>query len=66
MAIYKGEVVSSSDQDFPFSAMISDEDGNVVGEFPVRTPADGEAKIVEVLAELKRQVDEGGSNAKGS
>jgi len=35
--------------------MISDEDGNVVGEFPVRTAADGEAKIVEALADLKKR-----------
>jgi hypothetical protein len=60
MAVYKGEVVSSSDPDFPFSAMISDQDDNVVGDFPVRTQADGEAKIVEVLADLKKRDEEEG------
>ena len=55
MARYMGEVVPSTDDDFPFIAMISDEDGNVVGEFPVRTAADGEAKIVEALADLKKR-----------
>ena len=45
MAKYFGEVVQGSDDDFPFIAMISDQDGNVVGEFPARTRADGEAKI---------------------
>jgi hypothetical protein len=63
MAIYIGEVVLGSEKDFPFIAMISDEDGNVVGEFPVRTRADGEAKIVEVLDELKRRADEDEANA---
>ena len=52
MARYMGEVVPSTDDDFPFIAMISDEEGNVVAEFPVRTAADGEAKIAEVLADL--------------
>jgi hypothetical protein len=33
MAEYFGEVVQGSDDDFPFIAMISDQDGNVVGEF---------------------------------
>ena len=63
MATYKGEVVPSADpdSDFPFTAMISDQDGNVVGEFPVRTQADGEAKIVEAIAELQRRED--GSDA---
>lgn len=54
MAIYKGEVVASTDEDFPYAAVISDDTGKVVGEFPVRTIADGEAKIVEVLADLKK------------
>ena len=44
MAIYKGEVVTTTDDDFPFAAIISNQDGNVVSEYPVRTRADGEAK----------------------
>ena len=58
MAIYKGEVVTTTDDDFPFAAIISDQDGNVVGEYPVRTRADGEAKIVEVLDGLKKLADD--------
>ena len=54
MPIYKGEVVASSDEDFPYAAVISDDTGKVVGEFPVRTIADGEAKIVEVIADLQK------------
>ena len=52
MATYKGEVVRTTDDDFPFAAIISDQDGNVVGEYPVRTRADGEAKVHEVLKKL--------------
>ncbi|HYN00090.1 MAG TPA: hypothetical protein VET25_10115 [Aestuariivirgaceae bacterium] len=58
-----GEVVPSTDDDFPFIAMISDEDGNVVGEFPVRTAADGEAKIVEALADLKKRDEQADPDA---
>ena len=58
MAIYKGEVVPTTDEDFPFAAIISDQDGNVVGEYPVRTRADVEAKIVEVLPGLKKLADD--------
>jgi hypothetical protein len=53
-------VVQGSDDDFPFIAMISDQDGNGVGEFPVRTRADGEAKI-EVLTDPKKKFPEGGN-----
>ena len=62
MAKYFGEVVHGSDDDFPFIAMISDQDGNVVGEFPVRTRADGEAKIEEVLTDLKKKFPEGAND----
>jgi CBS domain-containing protein len=48
-----------SDDDFPFLAMVSDQDGNVVAQFPVRTEADGHAKLEEAIAELKRQETEG-------
>jgi hypothetical protein len=65
MADYTGAVVPIidddsalgvvSDDDFPFLAIVSDQDGNVVAQFPVRTEADGEAKIAETVAELKRR-----------
>ena len=53
MAIYTGEVIANTNQDFPFIAVITDETGSVVGEFPVRTEADGEAKIMEALRGLE-------------
>jgi hypothetical protein len=65
MADYTGTVVPIidddsalgvvSDDDFPYLAIVSDQDGNVVAQFPVRTEADGEAKIVEAIAELERR-----------
>ena len=55
MAIYTGDVITSSNPDFPFIAVVTDDTGNVVGEFPVRTQADGEAKIMETLRELEAQ-----------
>ena len=63
MALYKGEVVASANDDFPFAAVISDENGKVVGEFPVRTEADGQAKIIEVLKDLQKAADVDGSDA---
>lgn len=63
MITYKGEVVPSPDPDFPFTAMITDDEGEVVGDFPVRTLADGEAKVAEVLTELRRLATEETSNA---
>lgn len=63
MATYKGDVIDSPQEDFPFMAIITDEDGNVVGEFPMRTRADGEAKVVEALKELREQGKEVGDNA---
>ena len=56
MAIYRGEVGASRDDDFPFPAVISDETGKVVGEFPVRTEADGQAKIIEVLRPTENHI----------
>ena len=63
MADYTGTVVPIidddsalgvvSDDDFPYLAIVSDQDGNVVAQFPVRTEADGEAKIAEAIVELK-------------
>ena len=62
--VYSGEVIASAtDTDFPFVAVISDETGQVVGEFRVRTQADGEAKIAEVLTDLKKIAAEGGPDA---
>ena len=68
MAVYTGAVIPIkdddtavgvvSDDDFPFLAIVSDQDGNVVAQFPVRTEADGAAKVDEAIAELtKRDVD---------
>ena len=52
MGTFKGEVIETDDDDFPFMAIVSDETGTVVGETPVRTQTDGEAKLVEMLQEL--------------
>jgi hypothetical protein len=70
MAEYTGTVVPVidddspigvvSDDDFPFLALISDHEGNVVAQFAVRTEADGEAKIAEAIADLKRRDEEAG------
>jgi hypothetical protein len=60
MATYKGDVIDSPQEDFPFMAIIYDETGTVVGEFPVRTRTDGEAKVVEALKELRDQAKDGG------
>jgi hypothetical protein len=69
MAVYTGAVIPItdddtaigvvSDDDFPFLAVVSDQDGNVVAQFPVRTEADGAAKVEEAIAELKQR-DAGG------
>jgi hypothetical protein len=53
MATYTGDVIASTDDDYPFLAIITDQTGHVVGEFQVRTWADGEAKIEAMLHELK-------------
>jgi len=63
MAIYTGEVIATTDEDFPFMAIITDDDGKVVGEFPVRTEADGEAKIMEMLRDLKDRATSGDADA---
>ena len=65
MAVYTGEIIpiidddsalgKVSDDDFPFLAVVSDQDGNVVAQFTVRTEADGQAKIEEALAKLNRR-----------
>jgi hypothetical protein len=53
MATYTSDVIASTDDDFPFLAIITDDEGAVVGEYPVRTKADGEAKIMEMLRDLQ-------------
>ena len=53
MTTYTGNVIDTTDDDFPFMAILTDEAGNVVGEFPTRTKADGEAKVMEMLRDLK-------------
>ncbi len=55
MATYTGDVIATEDDDFPFMAIITDEEGTVVGERPVRTEADGEAMVMELLRELHEQ-----------
>ncbi len=62
MTAYTGNVIETTDDDFPFMAIVTDEAGTVVGEFPTRTKADGEAKVMEMLRDLKdleRQPKEG-------
>ena len=53
MPKYSGEVRTNTDDDFPFIAIVVDEKGNLVGDIPVRTRADGEAAIVEAIKELE-------------
>ena len=53
MPTYTGEVRTNTDEDFPFIAIIVDENGTLVGDIPVRTWADGEAAIVDALKELE-------------
>ena len=71
MAVYTGAVIPIkdddtaigvvSDDDFPFLAIVSDQDGNVVAQFPARTEADGAAKVDEAIAELNKRDVEGQS-----
>ena len=63
MATYTGEVIASTNDDFPFIAVVTDETGTVVSEVPVRTRADGEAMIVEALHKLKDKAQKGGHSA---
>jgi hypothetical protein len=69
MAVYTGTVIPIkdddtaigvvSDDDFPFLAIVSDQEGTVVAQFPVRTEADGAAKVEEAIAELNKRDAEG-------
>ncbi len=63
MATYTGEVIETDDDDFPFMAIVSDETGTVVGETPVRTQTDGEAKLVEMLQSLAEIAKESDASA---
>jgi hypothetical protein len=68
MAVYSGAVIPITDDDtamgvvadddFPFLAIVSEQDGNVVAQFPVRT-ADGYAKVEEAIPDLKKRDVEG-------
>ena len=69
MAVYTGAVIPItdddtaigvvSDDDFPFLAIVSDQEGTVVAQFPVRTEADGHAKVEEAIADLNKRDVEG-------
>ena len=50
---YTSDVIATENDDFPFMAIITDETGTVVGECLVRTKADGEAKVMELLRDLQ-------------
>lgn len=63
MATYTGEVIETDDDDFPFMAIVSDETGTVVGETPVRTQTDGEARLVEMLQSLAEIAKESDASA---
>ena len=53
MTTYTSDVIPTEDDDFPFMAIVTDAAGTVVGEYPVRTQADGEAKVMEMLRDLQ-------------
>ncbi len=55
---YASNVIATDDDNFPFMAIVTDADGNVVADCLVRTQADGEAKVLELLGELKADADE--------
>lgn len=59
MATYSGDVIASTNEDFPFMAVVTDEKGTVVVELLARTEADGEAKVMEALRELKEREAKG-------
>jgi hypothetical protein len=53
MPTYTGTVIDSDEDGFPFLAIITDENGDVIGSYPVRTRTDGEAAVADALKELK-------------
>ena len=61
--VYTSEIIASPNEDFPFMAVITDGAGNVVGEYPVRTEADGQAKIAEMLRDLEERDRQAASGA---
>ncbi len=63
MGVYKGDVIDSPNEDFPFIAIVTDASGTVVSEVPVRTRADGEAMIAEAIQELEDHDRKGGDTA---
>jgi len=52
MASYTGTVIDSDEDGFPFLAIITNENGDLIGSYPVRTRTDGEAAVAEALKEL--------------
>ena len=46
-------MIPSDEDGFPFLAVITNEAGDLVGSYPVRTMTDGEAAIADALKELK-------------
>lgn len=55
---YASNVIPTDDDNFPFMAIVTDDDGNVVADCLVRTQADGEAKILELLRDLRADPNE--------
>ena len=52
MATYTGTVIDSDEDGFPFLAIITNENGDLIGSYPVRTRTDGEAAVADALKEL--------------
>jgi hypothetical protein len=52
-ATYASNVIPTDDDNFPFMAIITDASGTVVADCLVRTQADGEAKVLELLRDLQ-------------
>ncbi len=57
MARYRGEVVESLNNDFRFLALIYNDNGKIIGEFPVRTKAEGEEKIIVAIDEFSKMAN---------
>jgi hypothetical protein len=55
MATYTGAVIPSDEDGFPFLAVITNEAGDLIGSYPVRTMTDGEAALADALKELKER-----------
>ena len=55
---YLSNIIPTDDDAFPFMAIITDSMGTVVADCLVRTQADGEAKLIELLRDLKADPNE--------